>query len=325
MRKIVTFVFALSLIFLAMGCASAANAKASIKVIDLLGKGIAVSPTDPMVFMIAKVGIGTVEVSLAGEVTEMDVGVLKLDNDTYKLKAITHGEGSIEADVYLGDDEKGSMEIASVEKEDVVIWAGTLELDGTDYYLYILEASRPVKGSEIVDKVSDYCKDREDEPNCRDKVLNYCKNNPTDSRCVALFKKYCETHLDDARCREAIKEACEEDPTLAICDRLETRLSKFCEKHQRSAGCMEYCQNHPGECEVTTTVRKTTSSSTSTTAPATTTTTTTTTVSTTTTAPATTTTTPATTTTTVPATTDSTTTTTTTSTTTDSTTTTGGG
>ena len=224
----------------------------TIHKLGVLGKGLAINPSDASDFKLVVIGIATVRVNILGEEDNVTAGILWVDGERYKLKNINIGNGSATADVYKNDTKVGSISTSSVTKNDHIVWYGTLNLNGADWNLYILELERKIKADELKDKVSDYCKDHTGENNCeflRGKVQDYCKNNPDDARCKEIFQSYCINNLDDSRCREAIKERCEDAPNATICQRLEVKVAKrFCEENPTDERCIRIRQiisRHP--------------------------------------------------------------------------------
>jgi hypothetical protein len=250
--------------------ADVAGQHSTIKTLVFVGKGIAVSPNNPLDFKMVKAGIGTVRISLLGETTELTVGVLVLDEEKYKVKNIVNDdEGGVTGDVYLNDTQVGSLSVSSVMKGNVEVWAGTLTLDGESLYIYILEAPRKVKPHELKEKISDYCRANMNDPDCRERMSDYCEENPTDARCKEIFRKYCKDNLDDTRCREYLKEYCDENPEIDDCRVfVAKRTAKFCREHPDSEHCVEiekelveyclknsntdkcrdFCKKHPNKC-----------------------------------------------------------------------------
>ncbi len=205
--------------------------KPYIKLIGFLGRGVAITPEDPLNFKLVKAGVGIVRVSWAGEETELTVGVLFLDGERYRLKNLEIGNESVTGDLYLNDTKVGSLDVSSVTKDDTTIWFGTLQLEKETFYIYILEARRPIRPIELREKVSDYCREHPRDPNCRTKIEQYCQNNPEDVRCKEILKKYCITHLNDSRCRIAIKNYCKEHPTSLACRYVKVKAENFCLKY----------------------------------------------------------------------------------------------
>jgi hypothetical protein len=248
-------------------------ARPRIKTIGILGKGLAISQTDYKDFKIVKFGIARVITSLAGEESELSVGVLWVDDDRYKLKNIVIGNGSASGDIYLNDTKVGSFEVSSIMKGKIEVWVGTLTINEETRHVYVLEAPRPIKPREMGENLFDFCKEHPDrckkllkgigaaycektpeDVSCREKIKNWCQDHPKDERCLALFRNYCKFHLDDTRCREEFKEYCEEHPDEEKCKFFELKITeKYCEKHPRDKRCLkiarkrliEYCTDHP--------------------------------------------------------------------------------
>ncbi len=222
-----------------------------IRTLAVLGKGIAANPSDPLDFMIVKFGLG---IARAGNET-MALGVLVLDDSKYRLRDVTIEDGHATGNIYSNGTQAGSFDVSSVMKGDTEVWAGTMTLDGKTYNVYVIEGVRPVRASELKEKVADYCREHPQEPECRNKVQEYCKNNPEDARCKALFRAYClkGDNMKDLRCREAFREFCEEHPANARCVPFELRRAKsYCEKYSDSNLCRkigtriaEFCKEHP--------------------------------------------------------------------------------
>jgi hypothetical protein len=110
---------------------SDSTTKPVMAAIGILGKGIAVSPSDPMDFMLVQVGIGAVRVTVDGNSRKAAIGIIKLDGDRYRLREVSVVDGEAKGKLYLNGSEVGSFDLASVEKDNVEVWAGKLELDGT--------------------------------------------------------------------------------------------------------------------------------------------------------------------------------------------------
>jgi len=240
---------------------SVSTTRPVLHALGVLGKGIAVSPTDPMDFMLVKVGLGAVKVTINGEVKKAAIGVLKLDGEKYRLKSVSVVDGRATGDIYKNGSKVGDFDIASVMKDDIEVWAGTMNLDGQTYHLYVIEGARRIRAPELREKVAEYCRNNPDDTNCRDKVEEYCQNNPEDARCKALFRKYCIAgrNMDDVRCREFVKDYCKENqnlrecvtlgikrakrycdnnPDAPVCRKLEDRLVNFCKNHPDNEGCV---------------------------------------------------------------------------------------
>jgi hypothetical protein len=227
----------------------AISAESKIHAIAVLGKGIAALQDDPMDFMIVKFGLAKAKI-----VNETkSIGVLKLDDERYVLRNIVIEEGHATGDIYRNNSQVGSFDVSSVMKGDTEIWAGTMELDDQDYNLYVIEGVRPIKASELKEKVVEYCNTTED-ANCRERLSNYCQNNPDDARCRALFRAWClkSDNMDDTRCRYEFRNWCKNNSTNKYCVPFELQRSKsYCEEHSDSVLCQRianftanFCQNN---------------------------------------------------------------------------------
>ena len=248
-----------------------AQAASVLHKIYFLGKGIAVSPSDPLDFMIVKVGAGEAKPTTD---TTLRVGVMILDEEKYRLREVSVANGSATGNLYLNGTQVGSFDVLSVMKGDAEIWAGSLTLNDKTYHLYILDAPRRIKASEMKDKVIDYCRDNTDDPNCRERMNEYCQNNPEDSKCKEIFRRYCQDNLDDSRCREFMFRYCEERPLDATCRLFavkrsaefyeENPESKICQTLDRVVGekcentetgeCKTFCEMYPNRCRLVKTI-----------------------------------------------------------------------
>src|SRR3989344_6666592 len=218
--SLIAIVFAVSMVV------AETQGQSTIQKLAVIGRGLAINPSDASDFKLVVIGIATVRVNILGEYDDVTAGILWLNGERYKLKNINIGNGSATADVYKNDTKVGSITAASVTKDGHIVWHGTLNLNGADWNLYILELERKIKAEELKDKVSDYCKEHSSDDRCeflRGKVREYCKNNPDDERCNDIFRSFCVNNLDDSRCRHAIKERCEDSPNATICQRLEVK------------------------------------------------------------------------------------------------------
>jgi len=162
------------------------------------------------------------------------VGVLKLDDETYRIKGLVIGEdGSVTGDIYSGDTVAGSLEVSSVIKNSMEVWAGTMVLDGTNYHIYIYETPRLMKTSEFKQKISDYC-DENTDSECTEDIGGFCEENPSSSKCVAMLKRMCfnKAGLNDMRCRLAWKNYCGENPEAEGCGTMVAeRVRSYCDKY----------------------------------------------------------------------------------------------
>jgi hypothetical protein len=138
--------------------------------IFLTGRGIAVNPDDKLDFGYIRVTIGRVLVSplniTANSSSSPDLevrcinvsatgtqrcytlvmaGLLYFDNDRYTIRDIDVDNDSATASVYQNDSEVGSLAVVKVVRLDTNIWVGTLEINDTDYYAYILGTYDPLE------------------------------------------------------------------------------------------------------------------------------------------------------------------------------------
>jgi hypothetical protein len=238
----------LSIMVIAVAAQSSLTAASpTVTAYVILGKGIAANPDDTMDFMIAKFGIGKVRY---GSVNST-IGVLKLDEELYRLRTVVIEEGHAIGSIYRNSSEVGSFDVYSVMKGDTEVWAGTMTLYEKIYNLYVIEGVRPVKASELRERVVEYCTNNED-ANCRDRLQNYCENNPDDARCRALFRAWClrDNNMDDTRCRYEFREWCKENPRNAYCIPFALNRSiKYCEEHSDSVLCEKLATDVANICE----------------------------------------------------------------------------
>lgn len=251
MKKIATIsvlaVFFLAAVVFAQGLGGRTlGLKPEITKLGILGKGIAVSQNDPSVFKIIKVGLAKVKVTINNESAEITTGVLNLDNDLYKIKNIVIANDSASGDVYKNDTKIGAFSVISVLKNGETVWYGTLTIDSTTYNVYVMSVPRPIKPTELKDKVSDYCKEHPKTTECLGvaKIGDFCQNNPDDRRCQAVFRNYCERNMDDERCRNALREFCKENQNNLGCQKFEYRsMKKFCEQNPSYPKCVKISEN----------------------------------------------------------------------------------
>ena len=245
--------------------------KPTLKVLGFLGKGIAVSPSDPMDFEIVKAGLGVFVVPTHSNSTEYKVGVLFLDDVKYKLRGVTVEDGAASGKVLdTNNTEVGSFNVSSVDKGSVEVWAGALIINGKTQYLYLVGLPRPIKPLELKNKIVNYCKIHTNDTRCANKTADFCQKNPDNKKCKEIFKDYCSTHMVDARCRNFISSYCKEHPEIdncrlyslsrakkfcaehpesLICARLKQDLIKFCMKNPNHKRCREYCADNPEKCQ----------------------------------------------------------------------------
>ncbi|MBU5688617.1 MAG: hypothetical protein KQA41_00095 [Candidatus Aenigmarchaeota archaeon] len=222
--------------------------KPIITKIGALGKGMAISTSDPLDFKIAKIGLVQVQVNFSGQILTKETGLLWLDDEKYQLRNASIQKSAVSADVYLNDSLVGSVNLALVQKNDTSIWVGKASINGKEYNLYILEGNRGFEKQEIKMKVRDFCDENDgnctqiakgignrfcekvNDPSCREKIAEFCQENPSDARCVAVMKNYCANNTDDTRCRLMLRDVCKQNPG-------DTR-------------CLNFCQDNPEACKI---------------------------------------------------------------------------
>ncbi len=242
MRKVLaTFIVAilvLSTPILAEELGEVKSVDTEVKAILHLGKGLAISTSDPTDFSVVKAGVGKVGFRSGTESKELKAGVMFVDEERYRIRNATLEEGSLSAKLYLNATEVGSFSVLSTQKGEHEIWVGTLQLNGKSYNLYILELPREMKARELRDKVAGYCKDHAEDENCREKIQEYCENNPKDNKCLALTKAFCKDNTDDTRCRHELKTYCKDNPDAAECSKMPMIKAKmFCEQNPDAPRC----------------------------------------------------------------------------------------
>lgn len=212
-----------------------------IHILHTLGKGVAISTTDPTDFKVVRVGIATVRI--LGE--ELRVGVMFLDTTRYKLKDIVVGNDTATGSIYSNNTQAGSFDLTLVLKGNNRIWTGSLNVNGQSYNAYILEAERRIKPVEMEERVGEFCSKYPAKCGtiargvARERIKTYCRDNPRDPRCKALLRAYCMRNLQDIRCREVFKKYCEENPFSEACLKVEYKMTKhFCLKHPDNPRCM---------------------------------------------------------------------------------------
>jgi len=246
MRKLI----AIALAFV-LGIASLSLAQVSlnprIEILHVLGKGVAISSTNSNDFKLLKIGVARVIVGLAGNETEVSVGILHLDTDAYRLRNIQVSNGTATAAIYSNETMVGSLSLMSTTKGDHLLWFGTITINNQSWNVYVLESERKVKPQEAAEKIENLCRDfpercadvargigkgfceKVGDRSCREKIREFCEKNPTDRRCMAVFRSFCKENLEDERCRKELKEFCHENPTDEKC-------TNFCARYPRVCG-----------------------------------------------------------------------------------------
>ncbi len=247
MKKILAVFLALSVLAVPVLAETTEDAAPTVTKYTVLGKGISSSPSDPMDFMIVKVGLGRVITSAQ----DIAVGVMKLDEEKYRLRDVEIETGHATGNVYDGETVVGSFDVSSVMKGDTEVWAGTLEIDGSEYNLYVIEGVRPIKAGELRAVLVDYCRNNED-VNCEERIHEFCSNNPGNAKCQALFRAYClkGDNMDDTRCRNAFRTWCQKNPTNKYCVPFELQRAKsYCEENPDATICQRIATAAANRCK----------------------------------------------------------------------------
>ena len=260
---------------IAQEAADTSASKLQMHSIGVLGKGLAVDASDPMEFKIVKFALATVRTNDSDESTEIRVGILYLDDYKYRIKDFVIEDGKSTGDIYDNGTKTGSYELTSVEKNNGIIWAGTLSVSGTSYNVYVIEGKREIKGNELASKTREYCQENPerckgiisngignigcDDPTvqgCSEKIRNFCENNPDDSRCKNLFRSYCANNLNDTRCRAALNDYCENNTDSEACRSYRLKVTAdYCVRRPTDDRCVqlqrerlnEYCLENPDD------------------------------------------------------------------------------
>ena len=208
----------------------------SIKINKLhaIGEGILINKADLTDFSFVKIGIATVKVVADNETLMQVKGIMKIDNETYRLNVTNLSTSDITADIYYNTTYVGNMTLSSTLKYNRVVWVGDATINGEDFKVYILETGRNFVGEEIREKVKEYCEehpvicqgigpnycDKLIDPSCREKIINWCLNNTDDTRCKALALNAtlsAGTQLENITKEKIVSKFCGEHPV--ICSR----------------------------------------------------------------------------------------------------------
>ncbi len=188
--------------------------KPMIYKMHLMGKGIAVNPSDLNDF--SRVSIVAAKVAVPNG-SIIGKGILQIEREKYWLSNIIVEGNSGSADVYAKESRTKIGDLSLTKKEGTdAIWHGVLNLNSRNMHIYLLGMSRGFSGEEQADKAKDYCKDNPEDlrcksvsgydcksnpEQCREKITRYCTDHPTDARCKELLRAYCREHPDDERCK----------------------------------------------------------------------------------------------------------------------------
>jgi hypothetical protein len=155
---------------------SAMPTKAKIYQLFFAGAGIAVNPDDKLDFKYIRIIGGRVLVpannvseessnsadlerkcinTTAGKercFTFVRAGLIYLDKERYTLRKIDFDNDSATAGIYQNGTEVGSITLVKVVKMDKKMWVGTLTINNTNYYAYIIGADHPLLIAEKVEE-----------------------------------------------------------------------------------------------------------------------------------------------------------------------------
>ena len=142
--------------------------RAKVQQVFFAGTGIAVNPDDKLDFKYVRIIGGRVLVPEnnvsddSANSSDLDVkcvnttsekercfvfvraGLLYLDKERYTLRKIDFDNDSATASIYRNSTEVGSLALVKIVKMGRRMWVGTLTLDNTNYYAYILGADHPL-------------------------------------------------------------------------------------------------------------------------------------------------------------------------------------
>src|SRR4030043_2359772 len=102
----------LSLLAVTVMAQSLTATTVKVNALVALGKGIAANPDDPMDFMIVKFGIGKMIYNANGTPENKTLGVIKLDDELYRLRDVVISEGHATGDIYKNDSKVGSFDVS---------------------------------------------------------------------------------------------------------------------------------------------------------------------------------------------------------------------
>lgn len=217
------FIFILSIaLVLSLGIAQEAtsNAAPSLFKIHIMGNGIAVNPSELTDFKLIKSVVATFRNSSNATVVR---GAMVIDQVRYVVKGTIPEEAKFVGELLKNTTKVGDISLSRIDKPDGEVWAGTLSLDGVNYYAYILGVRKTFTAREVATKMGEYCKENptDDKCNgvafvcgsesigqCQNKIQTYCESHQDDARCKALALRTCKNNTDDTRCRELLRNRC---------------------------------------------------------------------------------------------------------------------
>jgi len=198
------FGIAIALTTLLVLTSLAAAQDVEVSKIYFLGKGFAIDPSNSL--NVLELKLAAAEVKILGEA--QGIGVLVLEGAKFKLSGVTFSEGTLDAVLSGPAGETGSIKCTRVTKGELDLGICSLNVGGTAYTAYVLEAKRSFKAEEKPADTKDYCSKNADDKRCRDYYKDYCKQNPSASECQS--QEWPQECLD---CRKACEEKCLQVPT----------------------------------------------------------------------------------------------------------------
>jgi len=198
------------------------NVAPSLFKIHIMGKGIAVNPSELTDFKLIKSVVATFKNSSNASILR---GALVLDQARYVVKGTVSEESKFVGELLKNGTKVGDISLTKIEKPDAEVWAGTLSIDGISYYAYITGVQKTFTARELANKLGEYCKDNptdekckgiafvcgsENIGQCKDKIATYCESHQDDARCKALALQTCKNNSDDTRCRATVRRYCNE-------------------------------------------------------------------------------------------------------------------
>ena len=218
------FIFLLSLaLILSLGIVIAegttANTTPALFKIHIMGNGIAVNPSDLTDFKLIKSVVATFRDSN----TTVVRGAMVIDQVRYVVKGTIPEEAKFVGELFKNTTKVGDISLSKIEKPDGEVWAGTLSIDGTNYYAYIMGVRKTFTARELAVKLGEYCKENPTDERCngvafvcgsdsigqcQNKIQTYCESHQDDARCKALALRVCKNSTDDTRCRELLRNRC---------------------------------------------------------------------------------------------------------------------
>ena len=142
--------------------------RATLIGVGLMGRGIAVNPSEMMDFKVLRVGVGKVALPLRN-LTEnttgsgdfetrcvnrtvgercfplLRIGVMFIDGEKYLLKRLDVTNESASGVLVQNRTEVGSFTMVKVRKGEHDVWVGTLNVSGASYFAYVLGVEHPLR------------------------------------------------------------------------------------------------------------------------------------------------------------------------------------